>query len=73
MARPTSKARLESGLKLDLNNLARRGIVKRGAATGPVEIAWNSDCCGEVARAKITANITNQKLRNFLAPFQVTL
>lgn len=60
MARPTSKARLENGLKLDLNNLSRRTIIRRGAATGPVEIAWNSDYWGEVARATITANMTSQ-------------
>ena len=40
MPRPLQRARLESGLKLDLTSLARRGIIKPGAITGPVGIAW---------------------------------
>ena len=60
MARPTSKARLESGLRLELKNLMRRGILKRGAITGPVQTAWNSDYWGEIERATISADMTSQ-------------
>lgn len=59
MARPTSKVRLENGLKLDLPALARRGIVKPGANIGPVCITWTSDYWGEIASARIWATMTD--------------
>jgi hypothetical protein len=57
MPRPCQRVRLESGLKLDLNRLARRGLVVPGAATGPIAIGW-TDSDGEyTAAAAITADM----------------
>ena len=58
MPRPCQRARLESGLKLDLNLLARRGFIQPGAATRAVGIAWNSDHWGEIASGWITADMS---------------
>ena len=43
MPRPLQRVRLESGLKLNLNSLVRRGFIKPGAITGRVGIAWKDD------------------------------
>jgi hypothetical protein len=43
MPRPLQRVHLESGLKLNLNSLVRGGIIKPGAITGPVGIAWRDD------------------------------
>jgi hypothetical protein len=40
MPRPCQRVRLESGLKLDINSLARRGFIHPGAVSGPVGIRW---------------------------------
>ena len=57
MPRPLQRVRLESGLKLNLNRLARRGYIKPGAFTGPVGITWteNGD---EIASGLITADMS---------------
>ena len=47
MPRPLQRVRLESGFKLNLNRLARRGFIKPGAFTGPVEIAWKEKYTGD--------------------------
>jgi hypothetical protein len=58
MPRPLQRVRLESGLKLNLNRLARRGFIKPGAFTGPVGIAWTEKCTGdEIASGLITADM----------------
>jgi hypothetical protein len=57
MARSCSKVRLENGLKLDLNNLAYRGFVRRGATTGPIGITWTHSYWGEIASGKIWASM----------------
>src|SRR5690242_11513062 len=56
MPRPLQRVRLESGLKLDLNRLARRGLIKPGAFTGPVGIAWT--IVDEIASGLITADMS---------------
>jgi hypothetical protein len=61
MARPQLRAQLEGGLKLNLNNLARRGFVRPGAATGPIGIRWSSDYWGEIATGLIWANMTDTR------------
>lgn len=61
MSRSGYRVRLENGLKLDLNRLARRGFVKRGAATGPVGICWTSSYWGEVASARIWADMSGER------------
>jgi hypothetical protein len=59
MPRPCQRARLESGTKLDLNRLARRGFIQPGAVTGPIGISWTDSYSGEVtASAIITADMS---------------
>jgi hypothetical protein len=53
------RVRLESGLKLNLNSLARRGFIKPGAITGLVRIAWTEKYTGdEIASALITTDMS---------------
>jgi hypothetical protein len=40
MPRPLQRVRLESGLKLNLNRLARDGFIRPGAHTPPVGLRW---------------------------------
>lgn len=57
MPRPCQRVRLESGLKLDLNRLARRGLIKPGAQSSSV-ISWKNNYTGErIASALITVNL----------------
>jgi len=58
MARPCQRARLESGLKLDLNRLARRGFLQPGTHKRSV-IFWTNGCTGEqIAAGTISANLS---------------
>ena len=58
MPRPLQRVRLESGLKLNVNRLVRRGFIKPGAFTGPVGITWTEKCTGhEIASGLITADM----------------
>ena len=58
MGRPGYRARLESGLKLDVNSFARRGFIRTGEATGPVRIQWTSNYWGDIASGVITAELS---------------
>jgi len=59
------RVRLESGLKLDINRLARRGFIRAGAATGPIGIGW-TDYDGEViASGIITADMSRTDVGHF--------
>jgi hypothetical protein len=69
MARPCSKVHLENGLKLDLNNLARQGLVRPGAITGPVGITWTNSYWGEIASAKICASMLDSERAHFEIEF----
>ena len=60
MPRPLQRVRLESGLKLDLHTLARQGVIKPGAITGPVGIAWTDDTGQEIASGYITADLSDE-------------
>lgn len=60
MPRPGYRARLDNGLKLDINRLARRGFIRPDAATGPVGITWNSDYWGKLATGTITADMSGE-------------
>ncbi len=40
MPRPCRRARLEAGLKLDINRLARGGFISPGARSGPIGMRW---------------------------------
>ena len=57
MSRPCSLVRLESGLRLNLNNLARRGFVKPGALTGPIGIRWQFNYRDETVDGAIWADM----------------
>jgi hypothetical protein len=61
MPRPLQRVRLESGFKLDLNRLARRGFIKPGAITGPVGIAWTDDTGQQIASGYITADMSGER------------
>src|SRR5262249_15263504 len=58
MPRGRLRVCLQDGLKLDLNQLVRRGFVQRGEYTGPLPIQWLNSDTGEVrASGLITANL----------------
>jgi hypothetical protein len=59
MPRPRKRACLEDGLKLDLNDLARKGFIKPGANSGARGISWSNSHQGEIARGVITADMTD--------------
>jgi hypothetical protein len=61
MPRPLQRVRLESGLKLNLNSLARQGIIKPGAITGPVGITGTNDSGQEIASGSITADMSDER------------
>jgi hypothetical protein len=46
-------------LKLDLNHLARKGIIKLGAHIGARGISWSNSHRGEIASGVITADMTD--------------
>ena len=48
MPRHRERARLESGLRLDLNNLRREGFVVPGKGTFPRNICWRDAATGEL-------------------------
>ncbi len=59
MPRPLQRVRLESGLKLDLNRLARQGFVRPGFKSGPSFIRWSNNYTGdEIAVGEITADVS---------------
>ena len=47
MSRPRERVCLQDGLKLDLNRLARKGFIRRGARSGPMGIRWYSSYWAE--------------------------
>jgi hypothetical protein len=59
MPKPLQRVRLESGLKLDINRLIRRGFVRPGVITGAVGIAWADKYTGDkIASGLITADLS---------------
>jgi len=60
MPRPLQRVCLESGLKLNLNRLVRRGSIKPGAITGPVGIAW-TDNTGQQVSGYVTADMSGEQ------------
>jgi hypothetical protein len=58
MARPRSRACLQDGLKLDLNQLARRGFIQFGANIGARGISWSNSHQGEIASGVISADMS---------------
>jgi hypothetical protein len=60
MPKPLQRVRLESGLKLDLNRLIRRGFIRPGVITGAVGIAWADKCTGDaIASGLIIADLSS--------------
>jgi hypothetical protein len=59
MARPRHRVCLQDGLRLDLNQLARKGFIKFCANIGPRGISWSNSHQGEIARGVISANMTD--------------
>ena len=58
MPRPRQRACLQSGLRLNLNRLIRRGIVEPGAYSGR-EVSWTDSYADEqIASGLITADMS---------------
>lgn len=69
MPRPRQRATLESGLKLDLNRLARRGYVRWGAVSRSV-ITWTESYSGEkIASGVIAADMSGEYRGSFTIDF----
>ena len=58
MPKPRQRACLEQGLKLDINRLARQGVLDANRAAGPARVEWTNTYTGEeVASGTITADM----------------
>lgn len=60
MGRPRERVCLQDGLKLDLNKLARNGLIRRGSHTGSRGIRWTHSYWGEIATGVVTADMSGQ-------------
>lgn len=69
MGRDGWRVRLENGLKLDLNRLARRGFIRPGASTGPIGINWTNSYWGHIGSALIWADMTGHLEGSFRIQF----
>jgi hypothetical protein len=59
MPRPRQRVCLQDGLKLDINRLAHRRFIRRGARSGPIGIRWYSSYWDEdIASGLITADMS---------------
>ena len=61
MPRPLKRVRLESGLKLNLNRLARQRLIRPGACTGPIGIGWIDSYGEQIASGLITAEMSGDR------------
>jgi hypothetical protein len=60
MSRPRHRVCLQVGLKLDINKLARQGLLQPGAKVGPYTIGWTNSYTGELtASGLITTYLQN--------------
>ena len=57
MGRARERVCLQDGLKLDLNQLARQGFVRRGANIGGRGIKWTHSYWGEIASEMTSADM----------------
>ena len=60
MPKPRQRVCLQDGLKLDLNRLASKRIIQRGALTSGSGISWTNPYWGEVASARISADMSGR-------------
>jgi hypothetical protein len=60
MPRPRERVCLQDGLKLDLNRLARKGFIKRGANIGGRGITWTHSYWGDVATGAISVDMSGK-------------
>ena len=60
MVRPRERVCLQDGLKLDLNQLARKGFVRHGANIGGRGITWTHSYWGDVATGMISADMSGK-------------
>jgi hypothetical protein len=58
MARPRQRVCLQEGLHLDLNQLARAGLIERGAHTGERGIQWTHPQWGLIASGFVSADLS---------------
>jgi hypothetical protein len=57
MSRPRRRVCLQEGLYLDLNDLARGGLIQRGVRTDPRKIRWTRPHEGEIASGFVGADM----------------
>lgn len=61
MPRSRQRVCLQDGLRLDINRLAHRGFIRRGAQSGPIGIRWTSTYWDqEIASGIITADMSGE-------------
>ena len=58
MSRAMQRIVLETGLKLDVNQLLRDGILRPGKVTEPSDHCWFNDDGQQIAHARIGSNMT---------------
>ena len=61
MPRPRRRVCLQEGLHLDLSQLARDGLIQRGARTGQRVIQWTHPHWGEIASGFIGADMSGPR------------
>jgi hypothetical protein len=61
MPRSRSRACLQDGLKLDLNQLTRQGFIEFGTDIGPRGISWRNSHQAKIASGVITADMTDSR------------
>src|SRR5215213_8517592 len=57
MGRNGWRVKLENGLKLDINRLARRGFLRPGEVSRPIGISWTHSYWGHVIDGTIMADM----------------
>jgi hypothetical protein len=60
MSRSRQRVCLQDGLKLDLNQLSRTGLIKLGSNIGPRGIRWSNSYWGEIASGIISGDTSGQ-------------
>jgi hypothetical protein len=58
MSRPMRRTVLETGLRLDINQLFRDGVLQPGKVTELSDHCWINDDGQQIAQARISSNMT---------------